>query len=84
MTKNLTLAIDETVLAQARRVAMERQTTVNALVREFLGSLSSEMTEDQKAAVARMRARSNTRTSFMTGRTWTRDDIYDRRIMAWR
>lgn len=84
MTRNLTLALDDSDLSRARRYAAEHSTTVNALVRDYLKSLAPEMTEEQQAAVARMRARSNARTSFMSGRTWTRDDIYDRKIMAWR
>jgi hypothetical protein len=82
--KDLTLTIDDTVLAEARRVANERDTTVDALIRDYLGGLSSSVTEEQKAAIARMRERSEKRISKMTGRTWTRDDLYDRRIMAWR
>jgi hypothetical protein len=84
MTRNITLAIDDADLSRARRYAAEHSTTVNALVREYLKSLSPEMTADQQAAVERMRNRSQARTSFMTGPTWTREDLYDRRIKAWR
>ena len=35
--KNITLAIDEEVLRAARIYAAEHDTTVNALVREYLG-----------------------------------------------
>lgn len=79
MTKNLTLAIDEALLHKARVYAAERKTTVNAIVREQLSHLVSDKTEEQKAAIARMKERSANRTTFMTGRTWTRDDIYDER-----
>jgi len=84
MNRNLTLALDDADLDRARRYAAERSTTVNALVRDFIKSLSPEMTEEQRAAVERMRARSDARTSFMSGRTWTRSDLYDRKIMACR
>ena len=84
MTRNITLAIDDNDLSRARRYAAENSTTVNALVREYIKSLSPEMTEEQLSAVQRMRARSDARTSFMSGRTWTRADLYDRKVMAWR
>jgi Family of unknown function (DUF6364) len=84
VTRNITLAIDDNDLSRARRYAAEHATTVNALVREYLKSLSPELTEEQLAAVERMRARSDARSSFMSGRTGTRADIYDRKIMAWR
>jgi len=34
---NLTLAIDETLLQRAREAALRENTSVNALVRDFLG-----------------------------------------------
>lgn len=84
MTKNITLAVKDGALNAARRYAAEHSTTVNALVRNYLEHLSDEMTPEQTAAVERMRARSDARTSFMTGRTWTREDLYDRRVIEWR
>ena len=39
--KNVTLALDEETLRAARRIAAERSTTVNALVREFLERLAA-------------------------------------------
>ena len=40
--KNLTLAIDEDILREARAVALKRETSVNALVREYLRRLARE------------------------------------------
>ena len=33
--KNVTLALDQAILREARRIAAERSTTVNAMVRDF-------------------------------------------------
>ena len=38
MMANLTLAIDESLLQRAREAALRENTSVNALVRDFLGS----------------------------------------------
>lgn len=84
MAKNITLAVKDSALTAARRYAAENSTTVNALVRTYLERLSAEITPQQSAAIARMRARSDARTSFMTGRTWHREDLYDRRVIEWR
>ena len=40
--KNITLSVDEDVLAAVRRHAAERNSTVNALVREYFTSLASQ------------------------------------------
>ena len=38
--KNITLSVDEKVLAAVRRYSAERESSVNALVREFLTGLA--------------------------------------------
>jgi hypothetical protein len=40
MAKNITLAVEEDVLDAVRIVAAERKTTVNALVRDYLGQMA--------------------------------------------
>ena len=39
--KNITLSVDENVLATVRRYAAERSSTVNAMVREYLTNLAA-------------------------------------------
>ena len=48
--KNITLAIDEEVLDKVREVAVQKRTTVNAMVRDFLGEIAGR---DEKVAQAR-------------------------------
>jgi Arc/MetJ family transcription regulator len=47
--KNVTLALDEETLREARRIAAERSTTVNAMVREFLEPLTTRESQARKA-----------------------------------
>jgi hypothetical protein len=58
--KNITLSVNEQVLAAARRYAAERNSSVNALVREYLAS--SAQRED-RAAQARERLKQLSRQS---------------------
>lgn len=48
MTKNITLAVDEDVLADVRRYAAAHNTTVNALVRGALESLAERARRQQR------------------------------------
>lgn len=75
--KNITLSIDETVLAAVRRHAAEHDTTVNALVREYLTQLARH---EQRAQLARQRLRelSDQSPARLGERTWHRDDLHDR------
>lgn len=49
---NLTLSIDEIQLRKARIVALERGTSVNALVREFIDNIVDESTRRSERAAA--------------------------------
>jgi len=75
---NLTLTVDEEILRRARIRALERGTSVNALVRDYLERIAgqspaAEGVAEFLAAVEGAGARSGS-----GGRTWTRDQIHDR------
>ncbi len=74
--KNLTLAIDDEVLEGVRKIAANRGTTVNAIVREHLTRIA---TEEDKAARARERLIELSRSSQaeVGPITWKRDDLYE-------
>jgi hypothetical protein len=75
---NLTLTLSQELLLQARKLALERGTSVNQLVREYLVMLVSEEGR-------RRRARAHLKAAFAKGvieigkRNWKREDLYERR-----
>ena len=75
--KNLTLALDETLLTQSRAIAAKRKTTVNNMVREFLQKIAETDTkaEDAMRDLARMSHQTSGR---LGAKNWTRDELYDR------
>jgi len=75
--KNITLSVDEKVLAVVRRHAAEHNSTVNALVRDFLTNLAAH--EDRAGrARARLRQLSTRSKGRLGGKTWSRDELHDR------
>ena len=75
--KNITLSVDEDVLTAVRRHAAEHNSTVNALVREFLAGLAAH--EDRaKRARARLRQLSEQSHGRLGKKTWTREDLHER------
>jgi plasmid stability protein len=75
---NLTLTIDDELLKRARMRALEQDTSVNALVRDYLeGLVGQAKTQDAIRAVLELAERSGSG-SGPDGRTWTRDELYDR------
>lgn len=75
---NLTVTVDERVLRRARIRALEQGTSVNALVAAYLSSYAD--TDDARAALAEFleRAKHTHASSGPGGRTWRREDLYDR------
>jgi plasmid stability protein len=72
---NLTLTIDDELLKRARIRALERGTSVNALVRDYIEHFADEDAASEAIAglfeiAARSRAGSGPE-----GRTWTREEI---------
>ena len=75
--KNITLSVDENVLAAVRQHAAARASTVNALVRDYLTNLAAH--EDRaKRARARLRQLSEQSQGRLGKKTWTREDLHDR------
>lgn len=75
--RNITLSVDEKVLAVVRRHAAEQNSSVNALVREYLTNLASH--EDRaNSARARLRELSARSQGRLGKKNWTRDSLHDR------
>ena len=81
--KNITLAVDDDILAAVRKFAAEKNTTVNGLVRDYLMSISERV---KKEAAARAREKlvrlSEESTAGMGDWKWNREELYDRRILS--
>ncbi len=79
MNRNVTLTIDEDLLLAARKLALDRNTSVNAMIRDYL---ATETSQEQRRAESRA-----TLEKFFAERpgrvgeiTWTRDELYDRKL----
>lgn len=77
---NLTLTIDEAVLRRARMRALEQDTSVNAIVREFLESYAGSSEAAQAIEELLQMAEASRAASGRGGRTWSREDLYQDRL----
>jgi plasmid stability protein len=75
---NLTIAVEEDVVRRARIRALEQGTSVNQVLREFLEAYSRPREERIRAfqEVLAIAARNET---WRGNRTWTRDELHERR-----
>ena len=75
---NLTLAIDDQLLKDARSVAFERETTLTELIREYLGVLAKGLAVKRRMRAKRMIDMFERNAVHVGKRTWTREDLYER------
>ena len=77
MIQNLTLTIEEELLRTARKLALDRNTSVNQLVREYLEQLVSEDSRQQSAH--RWISEHFDNCPVEVGPvTWNRDELHER------
>ena len=72
---NVTLSIDDRVLEEARRIAANRGTSLNQMIRDYLQELT------RTGDVATVAAELESLWAASTGRsdgTWTRDELHER------
>lgn len=77
---NITLSLDEKLVKNVRKIAVERDTTLTGLVRSYLEELSREnISSGRKRREREALERSFTQFQFKVGKkTWRREDLYAR------
>ncbi len=78
---NLTIAIEDDLLRKARLKAVEEDTSVNAVVREFLREFLREYTGNASArleSAKRLIALAHEHATELGPITWKREELYDR------
>ncbi len=74
---NITLKIEEELLKKARELALQRKTSINAIVREKLEEfVSSDL--NREATLKGLEAFFQRTKAGIGKRTWTRDEIHER------
>ena len=79
--KNITLAVDEDVLARARDFARSRGTTVNALVREHLVQLVEQERRRDAARQGLLDLMSKSQARLGPDYRWRREEVYEERML---
>ena len=79
---NITVDIDDQVAEKVSKIAIEKDTTLTAMVQEYLTSLADNTpvldAADGKEAADKFRESVRQLSRPMGPRNWTRDDLYDR------
>jgi Family of unknown function (DUF6364) len=77
---NITLSLDDKLVKEVRKIAVERDTTLTGLVREYLERIAADnISTGRKRREREALQRSFKKYQFnIGGRTWKREDLYER------
>ena len=75
---NITLSVDDHVVRTVRKIAIDKNTTLTAMVRSYLESLAERDRLARERAVAKFDESVRRLSRPMGPRDWTRQDLYER------
>ena len=75
---NVTLAVDDDVLKKVRKLAVERNTTLTAMVRSILCQLATREDVRTEEMIAELRETFDAGDFRVGPRTWSREDLHAR------
>lgn len=75
---NVTLSVDEEVIKKVRKIAVEKNTTLTAMIREYLNSVAAQDALVRDARVKELQQSFSELSRDMGGRQWKREELYER------
>ncbi|BBO84664.1 hypothetical protein DSCO28_52300 [Desulfosarcina ovata subsp. sediminis] len=75
---NITLSVDEDVIKKVRKIAVDKNTTLTAMVREYLISVAKGEDRSKDRLAREMRASFAALSRDMGDRCWIREDLHAR------
>ncbi len=78
---NITLSLDDKLVKEVRKIAVEQDTTLTGLVREYLERLATESARSgrKQEELAALRRTFEKYQFSIADRTWKRADLYERK-----
>ena len=73
-----TLSIDEEIVIKVRKIATDKNTTLTAMVWDYLTSIASRDTAARKADAEKLMETFEKVSRDLGPRTWSREDLYDK------
>ena len=75
---NITLSVDDDVIKKVRKIAIDKNTTLTAMVRDFLTSVANRNDQEKKETIGKLSASFKTMSRDMGRRKWTREELHER------
>ena len=74
---NITLKVDDEIIKKVRKVAIDENSTMTAMIRNYLQSVADRESPEIERKIALLEKNFHYLERNMRKRTWSRDDLYD-------
>lgn len=75
---NVTMAIDEEILKKARKQAVEKNTTLTAMIRGYLTQLATREDQKQETVIEELKKAFDTSGIIVGVKKWPRQGLHER------
>jgi hypothetical protein len=75
---NITMTLDDELIMKVKRIAIEKNTTLTGLVRDYLTRIAKREDQRTEEVIAELDQIMNTQNTRVGDITWTRDELYER------
>ena len=75
---NITLSIDDNTIKKVRKIAIEKNTTLTAMVRDFLNGLAAQEKQELENTIHNLTMTFDAYSRDMGKHYWTRDELHER------
>jgi len=75
---NITLSVDAEIIKKVRKIAIDKNTTLTAMVRQYLTSVAALDAQEKNEAVKKLRRTFTKSSSDMGRKKWTRENLHER------
>ncbi len=72
------MTIDQNLLKKARRMAVEKNTSLTALIRSFLEKMAERQDLKREETIVKLKNYFNDKKVKIGGKKWRREDLYER------
>lgn len=75
---NITLSVKDEIIKKVRKIAIDKNTTLTAMVRDFLTSTATRDAQEKNEAIKKLQESFKTISRDMGQRQWTREALHER------
>jgi len=78
MNKNITMAIDQDLLKKAKKIAVDKNTTVSGLIRSYLNNLVEQEEKNKDEIISELTNIFDHSKAVIGNKNWNREDLHER------